>query len=495
MPSIVDQVNPPLEGKENTNRKTVIAVVCNPIDGTYLCLKWSEQDWTTFITGGVEEGEDVVDSAKREVLEETGYSDIEFVRTLGGPTEAFFYAAHKGVNRQTQAQIILFNLKSNKRIEVADDERARHEAVWLNEEEVMSAKLRHSEFSLIMDRIKTGIDAYVGDGIIINSGAWNGLPVAEAKRRAVEDLRAKGIGEKKTTYHLRDWLISRQRYWGPPIPMIYCESCAENGKSWFQTKEALSQKILFRDQAEQAEMNMGWYPAEDLPIVLPRIDDYKPIGDDVKMVDGKAVTSPLGNHPEFYKTTCPHCGLEARRETDVSDTFLDSAWYFYRYFSAGDSEHAWSLPRDERWMPVSIYTGGAEHSVLHLLYSRFVTKAFKDAGLISNYDEPFPRFFAHGLIIKDGAKMSKSKGNVIVPDAYIKKFGADTLRTYLMFLGPFDGGGARVQRLIGTHPAILAGEQLTGQSYLVEVGWACPDVGRGARVRVTAAPNDPDLVG
>ncbi len=443
MPSIVDDVNPPIKGKENTSRKTVIAVVHNPIDDTYLCLKWSEQEWTTFITGGVEEGEDAVDSATREVLEETGYSDIEFVRTLGGPTEAFFHAAHKGVNRRTQSQIILFNLKSNNRIEVADDEKARHEAVWLKEEEVMSAKLRHSEFSLIMERIKTGIDAYVGDGILINSGDWNGLTVAEAKKKAIEDLQAKKIGEEKTTYHLRDWLISRQRYWGPPIPMIFCQSCADKGESWFTGEDAKNKKASAHSSLSinPSSESAGWYPAEDLPVVLPRIDDYKPIGDDVKMVDGKAVTSPLGNHPEFYKTTCPHCGAEARRETDVSDTFLDSSWYFYRYFSAGDSEHAWSVSRDDKWMPVSIYTGGAEHSVLHLLYSRFVTKAFKDAGLISDYDEPFPRFFAHGLIIKDGAKMSKSKGNVIVPDAYIKKFGADTLRTYLMFLGPFDAGG------------------------------------------------------
>jgi leucyl-tRNA synthetase len=172
-------------------------------------------------------------------------------------------------------------------------------------------------------------------------------------------------------------------------------------------------------------------PEDQLPVELPYIEDYKPLG------TGKA---PLASHPEFYKTKCPKCKGEARRETDVSDTFLDSAWYFLRYVSTDIEATAFDRERVKKWLPVNMYIGGAEHSVLHLLYSRFIAMVLKDLGFIS-FEEPFTRFRAHGLIVKDGAKMSKSKGNVVVPDAYINKFGADTLRAYLMFMGPFSQGG------------------------------------------------------
>jgi leucyl-tRNA synthetase len=289
-------------------------------------------------------------------------------------------------------------------------------------------------------------EAYAGEGKLINSDKWNGLKVPQEKSKTIQDLKASGSGDGYINYHLRDWLISRQRYWGPPIPMIYCQTCADSGKSWFDTEEAREQKILFSQLAQikndvagwparhasQLAGVAGWYPEESLPVELPKIDDYKPLG---------TGNSPLGNHPEFYETTCPACGSKAKRETDVSDTFLDSAWYFYRYISPQDREHAWDEKLAEVWMPPTIYTGGAEHSVLHLLYARFLTKVFKDLAMVSDFDEPFPRFYAHGLIVKDGAKMSKSKGNVVVPDEYVKKLGADTLRSYLMFLGPFNMGG------------------------------------------------------
>jgi len=210
-------------------------------------------------------------------------------------------------------------------------------------------------------------------------------------------------------------------------------------------------KIL--DEFPQVEEgNLGWVPVpeEDLPVKLPYIKNFKPLG------TGKA---PLANHPEFYETTCPHCGGKAIRETDVSDTFLDSSWYFLRYLATDLKDIPFPMPdkmsekfkkakkgeRDKAekrriWLPVTSYIGGAEHSVLHLLYARFITMALKDMGYV-NFEEPFSRFYAHGLIIKDGAKMSKSKGNVINPDDYIHKYGADTLRTYLLFLGPFNQGG------------------------------------------------------
>lgn len=238
-----------------------------------------------------------------------------------------------------------------------------------------------------------------------------------------KEISEKGWGKLHSNYHLRDWLISRQRYWGPPIPMIYCENCARGGKSYFTKNKG----TIRHDQSDWNPS--GWYPEENLPVELPEINDFLPKG------GGRG---PLADHPEFYKVKCPSCGKEAVRETDVSDTFLDSSWYFFRYTSTDDKKNAWNTKRVKKWLPVSLYFGGAEHAVLHLMYARFMTMVFKDLKLIS-FEEPFPKFYAHGLMIKDGAKMSKSRGNVVNPDDYIKKFGADTLRMYLVFIGPMDG--------------------------------------------------------
>ncbi len=239
-----------------------------------------------------------------------------------------------------------------------------------------------------------------------------------------QKIEKEGWGKKHTNYHLRDWLVSRQRYWGAPIPMIECP----------------------KD---------GWVavPEKDLPVLLPNISDYKPEG------TGRG---PLANHKDFYEVECPKCGGKAKRETDVMDTFVDSSWYFLRYPSVGaassrnsstfsgpakapkksasvvGSQQPWNSEITRRWLPVDLYFGGEEHSVLHLMYSRFVTMVLHDLKYL-DFDEPFPKFFAHGLMIKDGAKMSKSRGNVVNPDEYVEKYGADTLRLYLMFMGPMDG--------------------------------------------------------
>lgn len=264
---------------------------------------------------------------------------------------------------------------------------------------------------------------------LFDSGEFSRLTSAEAKKRMLEYIKENGFGESTTTYHLRDWLISRQRYWGPPIPMIYCEACAAGGSG------------------DREEMP-GWYvvPEKDLPVELPYIEDFKPFdspsagsGQDAQGVTA-SVQGPLANHPEFYTVKCPHCAKPAKRETDVSDTFLDSAWYFFRYISTEFADKVFDSERAAKWLPVTMYIGGAEHSVLHLLYSRFITMFLKDKGLI-DFEEPFAKFYAHGLIIKEGAKMSKSKGNVVGPDIYVKKYGADTLRMYLHFLAPFNQDG------------------------------------------------------
>jgi len=245
-------------------------------------------------------------------------------------------------------------------------------------------------------------EAYVGDGQLVNSGRFDGMAWREGARAIVEWLDEKGLADPQVNYRLHDWCISRQRYWGPPIPVIYCDECGPVA-----------------------------VPESQLPVLLPRVEDFKP--------DDSGV-SPLARVEDWYKTECPNCGGSARRETDVSDTFLDSSWYFLRYPSTDRDDMPMDPEVTRRWLPVDCYIGGEEHAVLHLLYARFITMALKDMGYLA-FDEPFVKFRKHGLIIREGAKMSKSKGNVIVPDPIIEEFGADTFRVYLMFLGPFSEGG------------------------------------------------------
>src|SRR5215216_6230941 len=239
-------------------------------------------------------------------------------------------------------------------------------------------------------------------GVIVNSGRFDGMTVPTAKREITLMLQEKGAGKSFVNYRLHDWCISRQRYWGPPIPIIYCD-----------------------------DHGAVPVPEKDLPVLLPHVDDFKP--------DDSGV-SPLARHEDWYRVPCPECGKMSRRETDVSDTFLDSAWYFLRYPSVGIDEAPFDASLTQKWLPVDSYIGGNEHAVLHLLYSRFVTMVLHDMGYLT-FEEPFTRFRAHGRIIRNGAKMSKSRGNVVVPDHYIEKWGADAFRTYLMFLGPFEEGG------------------------------------------------------
>ncbi|MDO8658854.1 MAG: leucine--tRNA ligase [Candidatus Levybacteria bacterium] len=266
-------------------------------------------------------------------------------------------------------------------------------------------------------------ECWTEKGDLVNSGQFTGMDSEKAKW---EITKFTG-GEKRAQYHLRDWLISRQRYWGPPIPIIYCSKC------WEFKVQSAKFKVEGKDYivVDGKEYAIIPVPENDLPVLLPDVKDWRPEG------TGK---SPLANHPEFYETTCPVCGSKARRETDVSDTFLDSSWYLYRYISTEIKDKAFDPQRVKKWLPVNMYIGGAEHSVLHLLYTRFLAMVFKDLGLI-DFEEPFTKFRAHGLIIAEGAKMSKSKGNVVNPDKYIKEYGADTLRMYLMFMGPFKDGG------------------------------------------------------
>jgi leucyl-tRNA synthetase len=239
-------------------------------------------------------------------------------------------------------------------------------------------------------------------GTLVNSGVFDGFQVEAAKKAIVELLAKGGSAKPIVHYRLHDWCISRQRYWGPPIPIIYCESCGTVP-----------------------------VPEKDLPVLLPFIEDFKP--------DDSGV-SPLARHEEWYRVECPKCGMAGRRETDVSDNFLDNSWYFLRYPSVGHDDVPFEKNVTKKWLPVNSYIGGNEHAVLHLLYSRFITMVLHDAGHLA-FEEPFTRFRAHGHIIREGAKMSKTQGNIVNPDEYIERWGADAFRTYLMFLGPYEQGG------------------------------------------------------
>jgi leucyl-tRNA synthetase len=252
--------------------------------------------------------------------------------------------------------------------------------------------------------------AFEQPGLLIDSGAYSGMTTEHARTAISEWFEANGLGKRSIKYRLRDWLISRQRYWGPPIPIIYCP-----------VHGAVP------------------VPEDQLPVLLPDIEDWMPTGTGV---------SPLAKVESFVNTTCPICGQPARRETDVSDNFLDSSWYFLRYPSNNDETQPWDPDLTRKWLPIDMYIGGVEHSVLHLMYARFITMALHDLGYL-DFSEPFKRFRANGTITKGGAKISKSKGNVINPDDYINRFGTDAFRLHLMFMLPYEAGGDFNDRGIG----------------------------------------------
>ena len=244
-------------------------------------------------------------------------------------------------------------------------------------------------------------EAYIGEGFMTNSGAYDGMTNEEGKTAIAIDLEKKDWGSRTVSFRIRDWLISRQRYWGTPIPMVYCDSCG-----------------------------VVPVPEADLPVLLPQDADFTPTGE-----------SPLAANEDFVKTTCPKCNATARRETDTMDTFMDSSWYMMRYLDPHNAKDPSNPKLLQKWMTVDQYTGGAEHAVMHLLYSRFFTKGMHDMGLVE-YDEPFLRLFNQGVILgADHDKMSKSKGNVVNPDDFVGTLGADAVRCFLMFIGPWDQGG------------------------------------------------------
>jgi leucyl-tRNA synthetase len=240
-------------------------------------------------------------------------------------------------------------------------------------------------------------EAYDHEGVMVNSGPFDGERSPESIAKVAAWLETEGRGRAAVTYRLRDWLISRQRYWGAPIPIVHCEDCGEVP-----------------------------VPEDELPVLLPDDVDFQPGGE-----------SPLARHPSWSKVVCPRCGRDARRDTDTMDTFVDSSWYFFRYCSPGDTEGPFRPEDVARWMPANQYTGGVEHAILHLLYCRFFTKALYDMGMVG-FTEPFPRLMNQGQVIYGGASMSKTKGNIVEPMPLVERWGADTMRLIILFAGPFE---------------------------------------------------------
>lgn len=287
------------------------------------------------------------------------------------------------------------------------------------------AKKFHMPIVSVITSHKNPNEFYGGEGTLINSGKFTGMS-SEQARTAITHFVG---GKQQTQYRLRDWLVSRQRYWGAPIPLVFCAACKthiENSKSKTQSSKLYSKGEL---------LNPGWIAVneKDLPVTLPNVKNYLPTE------EGK---SPLAHAQSFVNTTCPRCGGKAVRETDTMDTFMCSSWYFLRYTDPHNNKTFADKKKMKSWLPVSMYIGGAEHSVMHLLYARFLTKALYDAKHLS-FKEPFARLRHQGIILgPDGQKMSKSRGNVVDPDNLVNEFGADVVRLYLCFMGPYEQGGA-----------------------------------------------------
>lgn len=397
--TLEDQANPPRADKENTNRKVVMCIIEHPSDGTFLTLRWNKFGWHNFVMGGIEDGEAAEMAARREITEETGYNDMTFIDAMPVQLNSKFYAKHKDVNRDIVTKVLRFKLNSLAMVQTHKEAHEDFESEWV-ERSALATLQPVSELGHILMWLNNERLIYHGEGQLINSGIFDGMPSSQAREEIVAWLEQQGVGRTKTTYKMRDWLISRQRYWGAPIPIIHCD-----------------------------EHGAVAVPKEELPVLLPEVEDFAPKG------NGKSV---LAAQTDWVNTTCPTCGKPAKRETDTMDGYACSSWYLLRYTDPHNDEQAWEPEKANYWTPLDMYVGG-DHAVAHLLYVRFWTHVFYDMGLVST-KEPVGKLVYHGLIqAEDGRKMSKSLGNVVDPLEVIDAgYGADALRTFELFLGPIN---------------------------------------------------------
>lgn len=376
--------------KNEVPRNAVGCFIYNPKTDLYLFIKSHEFNTYGKVFGGVEESESFVDAAIRETLEETGYH-TKFVRYVTEEVESHFYHPGKKENRVLRSRTVLLEVTDDSIETVAAEETAKHEPVWLSLAEAQ--KLPTNDGEKYDMEVFISNASFTGSGKLINSGEFDGMDSEEAKEKIV----AKVGGKMTSTYRLRDWSIGRQRYWGVPIPIVY-------------DPQGVAHPI----------------PKEHLPWLLPEDVDFRPTG-----------VAPLTKSDELKKRTVEIFGEGWTPEVETMDTFVDSSWYFLRYLDNQNSNELSSLLKQKDWMPIDIYFGGAEHTTMHLLYSRFWQKALFDLGLVQD-SEPYKKRINRGLILgPDGNKMSKSKGNVIDPDDHVKTVGADCVKMYLAFMGPY----------------------------------------------------------
>jgi leucyl-tRNA synthetase len=382
------------EGEPSVVTNGIIALVEHWSEKKYLALRWKEVGWTTLMTGGIDGEEKASDTALRELREETGYTDAAVVEEYG-IVDGLFYHVPKAQNRLTHGHVLRLKLQSDAQETVAQEEQDKHELVWLTETELREQLTAHTH-QYALKLFFEPAQIFGGDGTLINSAEFSDRENTEAMREII--IAAKG--EPTTTYRLRDWVFSRQRYWGEPIPILHCAECG-----------------------------IVPVPYEDLPVVLPEVEHYEPTG---------TGESPLAAIEEWVNTTCPRCKGAAKRETNTMPQWAGSSWYYLRFMDPHNTSQLVSGKEEKYWAPVDVYVGGAEHATRHLIYARFWHKFLYDIGVVSTA-EPFAELHSVGLIIaEDGRKMSKRFGNVVNPDDVVSEYGADAFRVYEMFMGPFD---------------------------------------------------------
>lgn len=392
-----------ITGNKATNesfKKSIVALVYNPKTDKYLTLDWKDKGGRLLIGGTIHDNEDPIDCARREIVEETNYVDLKYIRSTF-PINHHYYAFNKDKYFEIEAVGIYFELLSDKKEDghLDDDEVNCFDVEWVSKE-VIEKHIKDELHKTVFEDL-TNPKAYTGEGKMINSDILNGIDnKEEAIDKILNYIESKNIGKRMTNYRLQDWVFSRQRFWGEPIPMIYCDKC-------------------------------GWVPVpeKDLPVLLPDIAQYEPTD------NGE---SPLANMPEWFTVECPKCGAKARRETDTMPNWAGSSWYWLRYMDPHNDKEFASQEALKYWGMVDWYNGGMEHATRHLLYARFWHRFLYDIGLVPT-PEPFSKRTAHGMILgEDGSKISKSKGNGIDPIDIVEEYGADALRTYEMFIGDYE---------------------------------------------------------
>ena len=429
VPCADDTTNPPQEGFENVERQTVIVFLKDTKTGKYALLDWhgTLEGTTTGIMGGIEDGQTPEDAALAEIREEAALSEVTITKKLQWVTGARYYASHKKENRTAIAHTFLAEVTGiEKQGDIEESEKNKHTLVWVDESEVLK-KLVPDHQKYIWSLLHKD-EAVVGDGFLMNSGVFDGVKTEEAKKKITEFVH----GDLTVNYRLQDWVFSRQRYWGEPIPVIHCDTCGV---------------VPVRE--------------EDLPVLLPDVESYEPTG---------TGESPLASIEDWVRTECPKCGDKGKRETNTMPQWAGSSWYHLRYIDPKNDTALVDKNKESYWSPVDVYVGGMEHATRHLIYARFWHKFLYDIGVVTS-SEPYQKLYTVGLILaQDGRKMSKRWGNVINPDDMVSKMGADALRIYEMFMGPFGQAiawstdhmvGARrfLERVNGLHEKIdVSGE-------------------------------------